>query len=80
MHRQIAVLDGVAQLGEQFHPSTGGDAPVFIRRVDHVARMGVFGPVHRDVGMAQHGSQFPAVLRAEGDADAGVGLHVQPVE
>ena len=80
MHRQVAVLDGMAQLGEQFHPGTGGDAPVFIWRVDHVARMAVFGPVHRDVGMAQQGSQIAAVFRAEGDADAGVGLHVQPVE
>ena len=74
------MLDGMTQLGEQFHPSPGGDAPVFIWRVNHEARMGVFGSVHRDVGMAQHGSQFAAVFRAEGDADAGVGLHVQPVE
>ena len=42
--------------------------------------MGVFGPIHRDVGVAQQGSQIAAVLGAEGDTDAGVGLHVQPVE
>ena len=65
MHSQVAVLDGMAQLGEQFHPGAGGDASVCVWRVDHVAGMGVFGPVHRDVGMAQHGSQFAAVLGAE---------------